>query len=144
MEFQDKILKCIDCGADFVFTAGEQLFFHDNQFKMNPSGAKPVRQNASPCWVQRRIHPDKVSPKLKLEPCVHSVARRPPSPSGQPRAVPFSAGNVFSSGGRRLRPESEVSWLAHSLSAGTMSCGSLSARRFVLSPLFIFMAHQQG
>src|SRR5947208_3199781 len=26
MEFQDKILKCIDCGADFIFTAGEQLF----------------------------------------------------------------------------------------------------------------------
>ena len=21
MEFQDKILKCIDCGADFIFTA---------------------------------------------------------------------------------------------------------------------------
>jgi hypothetical protein len=25
MEFQDKILKCVDCGTDFVFTAGEQL-----------------------------------------------------------------------------------------------------------------------
>ena len=25
MEYQDKILKCIDCGTDFVFTAGEQL-----------------------------------------------------------------------------------------------------------------------
>ena len=23
MEFQDKVLTCIDCGADFVFTAGE-------------------------------------------------------------------------------------------------------------------------
>jgi hypothetical protein len=27
MDFQDKVLKCEDCGADFVFTAGEQLFF---------------------------------------------------------------------------------------------------------------------
>ena len=26
MEFQDKMLKCVDCGTDFVFTAGEQLF----------------------------------------------------------------------------------------------------------------------
>ncbi|MBV8903722.1 MAG: zinc-ribbon domain containing protein, partial [Acidobacteriia bacterium] len=25
-EFQDRVLKCVDCGADFVFTAGEQHF----------------------------------------------------------------------------------------------------------------------
>ncbi|HEY1463989.1 MAG TPA: zinc-ribbon domain containing protein [Terriglobales bacterium] len=36
MEFQDKVLKCVDCGSDFVFTAGEQLFFHDKQFKNEP------------------------------------------------------------------------------------------------------------
>jgi CxxC-x17-CxxC domain-containing protein len=40
MEFQDKILKCIDCGADFIFTAGEQLFFHDKQFKNEPKRCK--------------------------------------------------------------------------------------------------------
>ena len=40
MEFQDKILKCVDCGADFVFTAGEQLFFHDKQFKNEPKRCK--------------------------------------------------------------------------------------------------------
>lgn len=36
MEFQDKIITCIDCGADFVFTAGEQIFFRDKQFKNEP------------------------------------------------------------------------------------------------------------
>jgi CxxC-x17-CxxC domain-containing protein len=36
MEFQDKTLRCIDCGTDFVFTAGEQLFFHDKNFKNEP------------------------------------------------------------------------------------------------------------
>src|SRR6201992_679386 len=36
MEYIDKILKCMDCGNDFVFTAGEQLFFHDKQFKNDP------------------------------------------------------------------------------------------------------------
>lgn len=36
MEFQDKALKCVDCGSDFIFTAGEQLFFHDKQFKNEP------------------------------------------------------------------------------------------------------------
>ncbi len=43
MEFQDKVLKCIDCGADFVFTAGEQHFFHDKQFKNEPKRCKPCK-----------------------------------------------------------------------------------------------------
>ena len=40
MEYQDKVLKCIDCGTDFVFTAGEQLFFHDKQFTNEPKRCK--------------------------------------------------------------------------------------------------------
>ena len=40
MEFQDKVIKCVDCGSDFVFTAGEQLFFHDKQFKNDPKRCK--------------------------------------------------------------------------------------------------------
>ena len=43
MEFQDRILKCIDCNADFVFTAGEQLFFHDKQFKNEPKRCKACK-----------------------------------------------------------------------------------------------------
>ena len=27
MEFQDRILACVDCGAEFVWTAGEQEFY---------------------------------------------------------------------------------------------------------------------
>jgi CxxC-x17-CxxC domain-containing protein len=47
MEFQDKVLKCIDCGADFVFTAGEQLFFHDKQFKNEPKRCKACKAKRS-------------------------------------------------------------------------------------------------
>jgi CxxC-x17-CxxC domain-containing protein len=43
MEFQDKVLTCIDCGADFVFTAGEQLFFHDKRFKNEPKRCKSCK-----------------------------------------------------------------------------------------------------
>jgi CxxC-x17-CxxC domain-containing protein len=43
MEFQDKVLKCIDCGSEFIFTAGEQLFFHDKQFKNEPKRCKPCK-----------------------------------------------------------------------------------------------------
>ena len=42
-EFQDRILKCVDCGADFVFTAGEQQFFHDKNFKNEPKRCKPCK-----------------------------------------------------------------------------------------------------
>lgn len=43
MEFQDKVLKCIDCGTEFIFTAGEQLFFHDKQFKNEPKRCKACK-----------------------------------------------------------------------------------------------------
>jgi len=43
MEFQDKVLKCVDCGADFVFTSGEQMFFHDKQFRNEPKRCKTCK-----------------------------------------------------------------------------------------------------
>jgi CxxC-x17-CxxC domain-containing protein len=43
MEFQDKVLTCIDCGGEFIFTSGEQLFFHDKQFKNAPKRCKACK-----------------------------------------------------------------------------------------------------
>jgi len=40
MQLADRNLKCADCGNDFVFTAGEQLFFQDKQFKNDPKRCK--------------------------------------------------------------------------------------------------------
>lgn len=40
MQFTDRFLKCADCSQDFVFTAGEQLFFYDKQFKNDPKRCK--------------------------------------------------------------------------------------------------------
>ena len=40
MDFVDRMLKCSDCGNDFIFTAGEQLFFSDRQFKNDPKRCK--------------------------------------------------------------------------------------------------------
>ena len=48
MEFQDKSLTCVDCGSEFIWTAGEQLFFADKQFKNEPKrckGCKAKRAN---------------------------------------------------------------------------------------------------
>ena len=48
MEFQDRVLKCVDCGEDFIFTAGEQLFFHDKQFKNLPKRCKNCKMKRQP------------------------------------------------------------------------------------------------
>jgi CxxC-x17-CxxC domain-containing protein len=40
MQFVDRLLKCSDCSNEFVFTAGEQLFFFDKQFKNDPKRCK--------------------------------------------------------------------------------------------------------
>ncbi len=40
MEFQDKVLQCVECGAEFLFTAGEQMFFADKGFKHEPKRCK--------------------------------------------------------------------------------------------------------
>jgi CxxC-x17-CxxC domain-containing protein len=40
MEYKDKALKCVDCGTEFVFTAGEQLFYANKGFKNEPKRCK--------------------------------------------------------------------------------------------------------
>ena len=45
MEYSDKILKCADCSAEFVFTAGEQMFFADKGFKNEPKRCKACKGN---------------------------------------------------------------------------------------------------
>jgi CxxC-x17-CxxC domain-containing protein len=43
MEFHDKVLKCAECGSEFVFTSGEQMFFADKGFKNEPKRCKPCK-----------------------------------------------------------------------------------------------------
>ena len=45
MEYHDKVLKCGECGAEFVFTAGEQMFFADRGFKNEPKRCKACKAN---------------------------------------------------------------------------------------------------
>ncbi len=45
--FDDRLLVCSDCHAEFIFTAGEQLFFHDKQFKNDPKRCKPCKSRRS-------------------------------------------------------------------------------------------------
>jgi len=43
MEFHDKVLKCSECGAEFIFTGGEQMFFADKGFKNEPKRCKACK-----------------------------------------------------------------------------------------------------
>ena len=47
-EFQDRILKCSDCGTEFIFTAGEQQFFHDKNFQNEPKRCKACKGKRQP------------------------------------------------------------------------------------------------
>lgn len=41
--YEDKKLKCKDCGADFIFTAGEQEFYAEKGFENEPQRCKACR-----------------------------------------------------------------------------------------------------
>ena len=55
--YQDKTLVCKDCGAEFVFTAGEQEFYAEKGCQNEPQRCKNcrnARKNASK--PQREMH----------------------------------------------------------------------------------------
>jgi CxxC-x17-CxxC domain-containing protein len=82
MEFQDKTLKCVDCGEDFIFTAGEQLFFHDKQFKNEPKRCKACKAKRQ-AQIAAHAAPTPVNPVYKVE------TRTTCSGCGKETTVPF-------------------------------------------------------
>ncbi|MCL1964905.1 MAG: zinc-ribbon domain containing protein [Firmicutes bacterium] len=42
--YEDKTLVCRDCGAEFVFTAGEREFYAEKGFENEPTRCKECRQ----------------------------------------------------------------------------------------------------
>ena len=43
-DYQDRSIGCIDCGEDFIWTVGEQEFFHDKGLQNEPKRCKPCKQ----------------------------------------------------------------------------------------------------
>lgn len=78
MDFHDRDITCIDCGLEFVFTAGEQLFFHDKQFKNDPRHCNGARRN---------VTMDRGQFDQKPEPHALSAGRGPRFPSNQRKAA---------------------------------------------------------
>lgn len=55
MTYQDRILKCAECGQDFVFFSGEQQFYADKGFKNEP-------KRCSVCRAKSKTNGNKVGP----------------------------------------------------------------------------------
>ncbi len=43
MDFQDKNLICKDCGTEFIFTVGEQVFYKEKGLENEPQRCKTCR-----------------------------------------------------------------------------------------------------
>ena len=43
MDFKDKNLVCVECNQTFVWTAGEQTFYHDRNFTNEPKRCKECK-----------------------------------------------------------------------------------------------------
>lgn len=43
-EIDDQGIQCVDCGEKFIWTAGEQVFFHDKGLKNPPKRCKSCKQ----------------------------------------------------------------------------------------------------
>ncbi|MBQ2114776.1 MAG: zinc-ribbon domain containing protein [Selenomonadales bacterium] len=62
MTYQDEVLTCKDCGAEFVFSASEQEFYAEKGFQNKPgrcpacrAARKAQRGDAAPARPQREL-----------------------------------------------------------------------------------------
>ncbi|WP_027355380.1 zinc-ribbon domain containing protein [Desulfofundulus thermocisternus] len=62
MSYEDKVLTCRDCGADFVFTAGEQAFYAEKGLLNEPTRCRDCRRrrkqhnNAGAAGMDRQMY----------------------------------------------------------------------------------------
>lgn len=134
LQFLDRVLTCSDCRSDFIFTAGEQLFFHEKQFKNDPKRCKnckarraglssaaagaeasPVmpartetRTNCSDCGVETTVpfKPTQGRPVLCRQ-CYQKKLRMPPPVSvpGIAASNGTAAGSPASAGMHEVLPQ---------------------------------------
>jgi CxxC-x17-CxxC domain-containing protein len=85
MEFQDKVLTCADCGTDFLFTAGEQIFFQEKNFRNPPRRCKSCKSKHVP--MLRTPHPGRTQNHNRSSYKVETLTNC--SQCGKETTVPF-------------------------------------------------------
>jgi len=56
MGFVDRDLACSTCGVEFVFSAGEQQFFHDRGFTNDPKHCKQCKARRTGTRTRAETH----------------------------------------------------------------------------------------
>ncbi len=54
MEFRDKHLECVECRRPFVWTAAEQLYYHDHRLKNEPRRCKGCKSRQKEATLGNR------------------------------------------------------------------------------------------
>ena len=99
MEFQDRILRCVDCGTEFIWTAGEQQFFADKNFKNEPKRCKN-------CKTKRASRPAGPVARERVETVTNLFGLR----QGDDRALSTNAGATGLLQGMLSVPEIRRGW----------------------------------
>jgi len=58
MEYQDKVITCVDCGKEFTFTARDQAFYAEKGFTNEPKRCKECRDKKK-ANMNRNNHSEK-------------------------------------------------------------------------------------
>ena len=103
MEQGDRVLKCADCGSEFVFTAGERAFHADKGFRNEPKRCKACK--APPQSNSRQFG---VFPRGDHHQLLAVWGGRPPCPLSRPRGGPSIVENAFSNVGLLLARRLEL------------------------------------
>jgi len=77
--YEDKVLVCVDCGEEFVFTAGEQEFYAEKGFDNVPKRCRQCRTSRK--QERRRPRNDAAMYEVTCARC-GGVARVPFQPEG--------------------------------------------------------------
>src|SRR5438445_7674882 len=94
MEFQDRILRCVDCATEFVWTAGEQQFFADKNFKNEPKRCKACKSKRASRPAGAAVARERVETQTTCSAC----GKETTVPSSRRRGVPCSAKSASSPG----------------------------------------------
>ena len=95
MELQDKQLRCVDCGVEFVWTAGEQLFFADKHFKNEPKRCKACKATRASQLATGMPEHQRLETHTTCSAC--GKATTVPFRSDRHRAARYSVGSASSS-----------------------------------------------
>ena len=88
-EYQDRPIKCVDCNENFIWTAGEQVFFHDKGLKNEPKRCKPCKQAKNERLAAiAAAQSSGVRQRIEVQCSAHNVDSRPPSRFIHPRDAP--------------------------------------------------------